>query len=209
MDLNSLSPVELRILGTLSEKQRTVPDTYPLSMNALLAGCNQKTSRQPVMEVTESEALIAIDHLKELGFVEEIFGNRVTRFAHRLEKSLEIGSAAAALMTVLILRGPLTAGELRLNTERMHNFADISSVEAYLEELAEAATPLTTKLPRQPGARECRWAHLLGDVVPTQEYTASSISRPTNAEIAALTERVTQLEVEMTQMRQLLNSLTQ
>jgi uncharacterized protein YceH (UPF0502 family) len=131
-----LSLLESRVLGTLVEKQRTVPDTYPLSVNALLSGCNQKTSRNPVIETSEGEILQAIDVLKELGLVREISGSRVSRFEHQLEKGLGVPSQASALLTVLMLRGPQTAGELRLNCERLHKFADISSVEAFLEELA-------------------------------------------------------------------------
>ena len=139
LSLPELSLVETRVLATLVEKQRTVPDTYPLSINALAAGCNQKTSRNPVLELGEPEILQAIDSLKDLGLVSEVSGSRVARFAHNLEKQLGVPSQASALLTVLMLRGPQTAGELRLNCERLHKFADISSVEAFLEELAERA----------------------------------------------------------------------
>ncbi|MGA8880758.1 MAG: YceH family protein [Azonexus sp.] len=135
--LPALSILETRVLGTLVEKQRTVPDTYPLSLNSLVAGCNQKTSRNPVLEAGEPEVLLAIESLKELGMVSEVSGSRVVRFAHNLEKVLGVPTQASALLTVLMLRGPQTAGELRLNCERLHKFADISAVEAFLEELAD------------------------------------------------------------------------
>ena len=158
-----LSLLETRILGTLVEKQRTVPDTYPLSVNALQAGCNQKTSRNPVMETTEAEILVALDDLKEKGWVREVSGSRVSRFEHQVEKVLGVPTQASALLTVLMLRGPQTAGELRLNCERLYRFADISSVEAFVEELAARADgALVVELPRLPGARENRWMHLLG-----------------------------------------------
>ena len=155
-DLNLSMPAQ-RVLGTLAEKQRTVPDTYPLSLNALLAGCNQKTSRNPVVELDEAAVSAALDELKDLGLVAEVSGSRVVRFAHHLEKALAVPTQAGALLTVLLLRGPQTAGELRLNCERLHAFADISSVEAFLEELAgRPAGALVVELPRAPGSRENR-----------------------------------------------------
>ena len=206
-----LSPNALRILGTLSEKQRTVPDTYPLSLNTLLAGCNQKTSRSPVMEVTEAGAVNALEELREHGLVSDIFGNRVTRFAHHLEKVIGIPSQASALLTVLILRGPQTAGELRLNCDRLHSFADISSVEAFLEEMAEREEdPLVVQLPRAPGSRENRWMHLLGGQ-PVIEETNGAISHANNSvrsEIEELRERVSTLESEVAAMKTLLAELT-
>ena len=149
------------MLGVLVEKQHTVPDTYPLSVNALLSGCNQKTARTPVMNVTEAEVLTAIDGLKRLSLVMEGSSSRVPRFEHNMRRVLGIESQAAALLTTLLLRGPQTAAELRLNTARMHGFADISSVEAFLHELANRDPALVVNLPRAPGERETRWMHLL------------------------------------------------
>ena len=203
-----LSPGALRILGTLCEKQRTVPDTYPLSLNALLAGCNQKTSRHPVMEIQEAAALRALEALKERGLVSEVSGGRVTRFAHHIEKALGLPSPAAALLTALVLRGPQTAGELRLNCERLHNFADISSVDAFLEELAAREEQLVVELAKAPGSRENRWMHRLGGepavVKPTAEKTAPA---PSVGEFEALTERVAQLEAEVADLRIMVASL--
>jgi uncharacterized protein len=156
-----LTPLEARVLGVLVEKQHTVPDTYPLSVNALLSGCNQKTARTPVMNVTEAEVLTAIDGLKRLSLVMEGSSSRVPRFEHNMRRVLGIESQAAALLTTLLLRGPQTAAELRLNTARMHSFADISSVEAFLHELANRDPALVVNLPRAPGERETRWMHLL------------------------------------------------
>jgi len=199
-----LSPAECRVLGTLVEKQRTVPDTYPLSLNALAAGCNQKTSRQPVMELGEAEILQAIDSLKESDLVREVSGSRVVRFEHRLEKVLGVPSQASALLTVLLLRGPQTAGELRLNCERLHKFADISSVEAFLEELAaRPEQPLVVELPRLPGARENRWMHLLAGA-PTLEASAPA---PAGRGLDELTARVTALEAEVGELRDALARL--
>ena len=159
--MRPLSPLEARVLGVLVEKQITVPDTYPLSVNALLAGCNQKTARQPVIEATESEVVNAVDGLKSLSLVFEGPGSRVLKFEHNAARMLGVPSQAVALLTVLMLRGPQTSAELRLSCERLHRFADISSVEGFLEELAGKTPPMVMKLQRAPGAREARWAHLL------------------------------------------------
>jgi hypothetical protein len=206
----SLSLLEARIVGTLIEKQRTVPDTYPLSLNALAAGCSQKTSRHPVMEASDSELLQAIDNLTVLGLVSAVSGSRVARFAHGLERALGVPTQASALLAVLMLRGPQTAGELRLNCERLHRFADISAVEAFLEELA--ARPegaLVVELPRLPGSRENRWAHLLsgqpaGGFVPAPPPGAAS----SGDGILHLNERVAALEAEVAELRAMLARLS-
>lgn len=165
--IRSLTALEGRVLGVLVEKQHTVPDTYPLTLNALAAGCNQKTARNPVMTVTEAEILTAIDGLKSLSLVMEGSSSRVPRFEHNVNRVLGVPSQSIALLTALLLRGPQTAAELRLNTARFHAFADISSVEAFLDEMAERESPYVVKLPRMPGERESRWMHLLcGEVAP-------------------------------------------
>jgi uncharacterized protein YceH (UPF0502 family) len=156
-----LTPLEARVLGVLVEKQATVPDTYPLSLNALVAGCNQKTARQPVIEATEAEVLTAVDGLKALSLVFEGSGARVVRYEHNMGRVLGVPGQAVALLSVLMLRGPQTAAELRLNCERLHRFADISSVEGFLDELATREPVRAVKLSKAPGAREARWAHLL------------------------------------------------
>ena len=197
-----LSPLALRVLGTLVEKQRTVPDTYPLSLNALAAGCNQKTSRHPVMEAGEAEILQAVEELKEAGLVAEVTGSRVVRFEHRLEKVLGVPSQASALLTVLMLRGPQTAGELRLNCERLHRFADISAVEAFLAELAERSDgALVVELPRLPGSRENRWTHLLGGEPEMSAGTMAPSDAAARSEIADLRDRVAALETEVAELR--------
>jgi uncharacterized protein YceH (UPF0502 family) len=133
MSLPALSLLETRVLGVLIEKQHTVPDTYPLTLNALTAGCNQKTSRDPVLDATESEVQAAIDHLIGCTLVVESSGGRVMRYAHNVGRVLAIPSQAVALLTVIMLRGPQTVGELRLHSERLHRFADASSVEGFLD----------------------------------------------------------------------------
>ncbi|SDD62321.1 hypothetical protein SAMN05216345_11275 [Cupriavidus sp. YR651] len=160
--LRALTALEGRVLAVLLEKQFTVPDTYPLSLNALASGCNQKTARLPVMSVTEDEILTAIDGLKSLSLVFEGSSSRVPRFEQNMAKVLGVPSQSAALLSTLMLRGPQTAAELRLNSARLHAFADISSVEGFLDELAERApAALVVRLPRGPGERENRWMHLM------------------------------------------------
>ena len=204
-----LSLLETRVLGTLVEKQRTVPDTYPLSLNTLAAGCNQKTSRHPVLEAGEPEILLALENLKELGLVSEVSGSRVVRFAHNFEKVLGVPTQASALLTVLILRGPQTAGELRLNCERLHKFADISAVEAFLEELAARSDgALVIELPRLPGARENRWSHLLsGQPAVESQAGGRGTAASSGQEIDELRSRVTTLEAEVAALREMLEQL--
>jgi uncharacterized protein YceH (UPF0502 family) len=165
MTLPVLSLLETRVLGVLVEKQHTVPDSYPLTLNALVSGANQKTARDPVIEASEAEVQAALDHLKSLSLVVESSGGRVMRYAQNAGKALGLPPQSVALLAVLFLRGPQTAGELRINSERLHKFGDILAVEAFLNELAEK--PWVRELPRQPGARETRWTHLLsGEPAP-------------------------------------------
>jgi uncharacterized protein len=208
-----LSLLETRVLGVLAEKQRTVPDTYPMTLNALVAGCNQKTSRSPILDATESEVQAAVDSLRHLSLVIESSGGRVARFAHNIERVLHIPTQATALLTMLMLRGPQTAGELRINCERLHKFADISAVEGFLEELAERdERALAIELPRQPGARENRWAHLLSgtpmlDGLPVSAQPEAQTSDISLGEIVALKANVAALEAEVDELRSLVNAL--
>ncbi|MEO8507181.1 MAG: YceH family protein [Betaproteobacteria bacterium] len=205
MSLPLLSLLETRVLGVLAEKQHTVPDTYPLTLNALVAGCNQKTSRDPVLDAMEAEVQAVIDRLKALSLVVESSGGRVMRYAHNVGRVLGIPGQAVALLTIIMLRGPQTVGELRIHSERLHRFADISSVEAFLDELARRpAGALVIELPRQPGAREARWAHLLSGapaVVTADTVTAESGDRVTIGELAALRANVAQLQDELAQVK--------
>ena len=201
MTVPLLSLLETRVLGVLGEKQRTVPDTYPLTLNALVAGCNQKTSRDPVIEASEAEVLAALDELRNLSLIVESSGGRVPRFAHNLERVLQIPTQSGAILTALMLRGPQTAGELRINCDRLHRFADISAVEAFLAELSErSAGALVRELPRQPGARENRWIHLLSGE-PDLESLSASAPQPSTGEVAALKARVGVLENEMAALK--------
>ncbi len=206
-----LSPVEARILGTLMEKARTVPDSYPLSLNALMLGCNQKSSRDPTMNLSESEIATAIERLLSLGLVRSSSGSRVARYEHNFQRGIGVPEQSAVLLGLLMLRGPQTAAELRLNAERWYRFADISSVEGFLEELQERPEhkggALTEKLPRAPGAREQRWAHLLcGPVNTTILPTQGPESAAATADHALL-ERVVRLERELAELQETVQRL--
>ncbi|MDT8999125.1 YceH family protein [Paucibacter sp. APW11] len=208
MTLRILSAVEARVLAVLVEKQHTVPDSYPLSANALTLGCNQKTAREPVMNLSEAEVLQAVDELKAMHLVNTVSGSRVVRFEHNLRRVFGVPGQAEALLTLLMLRGPLTAAELRLHTERLHRFADISSVEGFLEELAEREPALVRKLPRAPGAREQRWAHLLsGEPVLPEAAEAASEGMLRDEAIEALRSEQRALRAEVETLRAQLASL--
>jgi uncharacterized protein YceH (UPF0502 family) len=207
MTLPTLSLLETRILGTLAEKERTVPDSYPLTLNALASGCNQKTSRDPVMEATDTEIQVGIDSLKGYSLVMESSGGRVLRYEHNLQRVLQVPAQSAALITVLMLRGPQTAGELRVASERLHKFADISAVEGFLDELAaRPAGALVMELPRLPGARENRWVHLLSGTpeVEAPLAPAGSVAEASVGEIAALKANVARLEAEVARLKAVL-----
>ncbi|MDO9054826.1 MAG: YceH family protein [Gallionella sp.] len=203
------SPLESRVLGVLIEKEKTVPDTYPLSVNTLTLGCNQKTARDPVMSATESEVLEAIDSLKSHALIIESSGGRVMRYAHNARRAFKLPEQSVALLAILMLRGPQTAGELRLNCDRLHPFGDISSVEAFLDELAESETPWVIKLPKLPGSREHRWTHLLcGEIdieaLQASSHTAHRRADDTNelqADVARLREEVATLRAMVEKMQ--------
>ncbi|HLY96697.1 MAG: YceH family protein [Sideroxydans sp.] len=209
-----LSLLETRVLGVLAEKQRTVPDSYPLTLNGLVSGCNQKSSRDPVIDASEAEVQAALDSLRSLSLIVETSGGRASRYAHNIERVLHIPTQSTALLTMLMLRGPQTAGELRINCERLHKFADIASVESFLAELAERpAGGLVVELPRQPGSRENRWMHLLSGTPAIEERAPSGAASATPSgdvtvgEIAALKANVAKLETEMGELRALVAKL--
>jgi uncharacterized protein YceH (UPF0502 family) len=204
-----LSLLESRVLGVLVEKERTVPDSYPLTLNALVSGCNQKSSRDPILSAADTEVQTAIDSLKGMNLVIESSGGRVSRYTHNFERVMNVPRQASALLAVLMLRGPQTAGELRINSERLHRFADISAVEAFLHELAERpAGALVTELPRQPGSRENRWMHLMSGPPAVQESpSALSVSAPAGvgpSELAAVKANLARLEAEVRELKDLL-----
>ncbi|MCX7248824.1 MAG: YceH family protein [Burkholderiales bacterium] len=203
----TLTPIEARVVGTLMEKARTVPDSYPLTLNSLLLGCNQKSSREPLMELDEAQVASALDTLTSAGLVRSVSGGRSARYEHNFQRGMGVFEQSAVLLGVLMLRGPQTAAELRLNTERWYKFADISSVEGFLDELqdrsAEKGGPLVIKLARAPGAREQRWAHLLCGPVDPGQIGSTGTGGGNNA------ERIEKLEAEVAQLRETVQKLCQ
>lgn len=211
--MRPLSLLEVRVLGVLVEKSLTVPDSYPLSLNALMLGCNQKTARDPVLAASDAEVQGAVDALKGLSLAFESSGSRVSRYEHNMGRVLGVPSQSVALLATLMLRGPQTASELRTASERLHRFADISAVEGFLEELAnrgeEKGGGLAVKLARAPGAREQRWAHLLSGPVDPGSFIAASdgeVIVPVT-ELAALKSRMSVVEAELDRLRALVDRL--
>ncbi len=178
-DRPELDPVEQRVLGALLEKQRTVPDTYPLSLNALRSACNQSTSRDPVVAYDEVTLIDGLGRLRDRELVRFVKPTmvRVVKYHQRLEEHLELGPEQAALLTVLLLRGAQTAGELRPRTERLMPFADHEAVEAVLRAMAAADPPLVHELERQPGRHDRRWMHLLGAEQPAAAEPVPTVDR--------------------------------
>ena len=174
-----LNPVEQRVLGSLLEKQRTVPDSYPLSLNSLRTACNQATSRAPIVDYDEATVLDALSRLRDRELVRfaKPTGLRVVKYHQRLEEQLGLDPAAAALISALLLRGPQTPGELRPRTERLHPFADREAVEAALQTLSAADPPLVQELPRQPGQHDRRWVHLLAAEPPVPSEPEPPVDR--------------------------------
>lgn len=207
MAVRELSALEARVLAVLVEKESTVPDSYPMSLNSLTLGANQKTARDPVMNASESDVAAVLDELKAMSLVNSVSGSRVARFEHNMKRVLGVPGQAEALLTVLMLRGPQTSAELRLNCERIHRFADVSSVEGFLDELAEREPPLVVKLPKAPGAREARWAHLLSGepAIPVASASSSSGGSSSNSardeEIAALRAEVDELKAAVARIQ--------
>ena len=213
MSLRPLSLLEARVLGVLVEKAHTVPDSYPLSLNSLTLGCNQKTAREPVLNALEAEVQDAVIALKALNLAFEASGSRVTRFEHNTARVLGLPSQSVALLATLVLRGPQTVSELRTACERLHRFADLSSVEGFLDELAarpeEKGGALVVQLPRAPGAREPRWAHLLSGAVDTSAMPAATDSADFVAasEIAALKTQHAEMRGAVDDLRRLVERL--
>ena len=213
MAMRALSLLEARVLGVLIEKAHTVPDSYPLSLNSLTLGCNQKTARDPVLNATEAEVQDAVFALKALHLVAEASGSRVTRYEHNAPRVLALPSQSIALLATLVLRGPQTVSELRSASERLHRFADLSSVEGFLDELAarteEKGGALVVKLPRAPGAREPRWAHLLSGAIDisAMPVAADSADFVATSEIAALKTQQAAMQAELSELRQLVERL--
>jgi len=203
-----LSAKEARVIGCLLEKQVTTPDQYPLSLNAITLACNQKTNREPVMDLSESEVQQILDLLLRKHFLRTLsgFGNRVVKYEHRFCNSefgqLKLSPAELAVIATLLLRGAQTPGELRTRTNRMHEFSDVSEVEDVLQQLTVREDgPFVVRLPREPGKRESRFMHLFSGQI---EEAPAEIEPATGAE---LSERMAVLEAEVAELKQQLAQL--
>lgn len=210
-------PIQIRVLGSLIEKEITTPDAYPLSLNALVNACNQRSSRDPVLDLAEDEVRQALHSLEERDFVTVLNDARVPKFEHRVRTVLNLRRDETAVMCLLMLRGPQTPGELRSRSERLYTFDEIGSVQATLERLASRETPpegvdskgatgpLVMLLPRQPGARESRYTHLLSGVPEFASVpSSSSVGRPDGA---SPSERIAKLESEVARLTEVIATL--
>jgi len=202
-----LTDQEVRVLGSLIEKEITTPDYYPLSLNALTNACNQKSNRHPVMELDEQAVRETLESLnqKRLAGPASTAESRVTKFAHRFQEAFNFDRRATVLLCELMLRGPQTLGELRSHCERMYRFDDLASLEAALQKLADLELPLVKKLPRVPGTKESRYAHLLGGEKAewaTREAEPSPVPRPTDSRLDQLTAEVAEMERRLAGLEQ-------
>ena len=202
-----------RVLGSLLEKETTTPEYYPLSLLALTNACNQRTSRHPVMELTEDEVRMALHELEDAGLAAPVRGteSRVAKFAHHIGEVFNLRRGELAVLCVLLLRGPQTPGELRSRTNRIHNFTTMDEVESTLQQLAQREPPLARAQPREPGAREMRYAHLLSPVADAASEkfpeTSHSAAQYTKEGDEAVIERIATLENEVVQLRTRIASL--
>ncbi len=209
-ELKQLTLLETRVLGVLVEKEITVADSYPLTLNSLVSGCNQKSSRDPLMNVTDAEVKEALDELRRRSLIMETSGGRAWRYAHNVPKGLGLSSAETAIIAALWLRGAQTSGELRINAERFYRFADLSSVEAYLEDMATKTPARVVKLPRQPGAREARWMHLYTGIPvmsPDDRRLPKDATTDGRLPIELLEQRVTVIEESLSALQEVVNEL--
>lgn len=203
-----LSDVEARVLGALIEKDITTPDYYPLSLNALVNACNQKNNRDPVMNLDENAVRDGLRGLQDLRLAGPAGGadSRVTKYEHRLQDVFNLLRGETAVLCVLLLRGPQTPGELRGRTERIHRFEDLEAVQASLQHLMQREPPLAAMLPRQPGTKESRYAHLLSGEIDVAEMASRSVAPASDS---GDTERVSRLEDEVATLRREVGDLKQ
>src|SRR5918993_705715 len=199
----TLDEVEVRVLGALVEKQLATPDYYPLTLNALLNACNQISNRDPVVSYDEGTVERAVDSLRGKNLVYVFYGSesRVPKFKHVMTEIFRLSPAELAAMCVLMLRGPQTVGEVRGRTGRLHNFADLGEVEATLDGLAKREEPLVTKLPRQAGRKEARYAHLLGGMPAVEEEAEEQRGGARESRAGGGGDRVARLEAEVEALR--------
>ena len=200
-----LNATEIRVLGCLMEKQMATPEYYPLTVNALVAACNQKSNREPVMELSDDDIQRALDRMQDEKLVWKVMGGRAVRYDHNLDLQWQLDRRTKALLTLLFLRGAQTAGELRGRSDRLHSFESVGEVEETLQWMASSSEPLARELPRRPGQKESRWAHLLGGVPvieeePTESAHAAS-SEPLSVRVHRLEERIVAIETELRELK--------
>jgi uncharacterized protein YceH (UPF0502 family) len=206
----TLNAIEVRVLGCLAEKEMTTPEYYPLSLNALTNACNQKTNREPVMSLDETDIVRALDRLRQLGLAtQSAEGSRVPKYGHNLPGKFRLEPEELAVLTELLLRGAQTVGELRARADRMHPFADLAAVEEVLEELMGKEPPLAARLPRQPGRKEHRYTHLLAGEPEVEEAVPVATPEAATLRVRAENERIAALEVEMAALREEFEKLKQ
>lgn len=212
MAFEQLNAIQARVLGSLIEKEITTPDYYPLTLNALVAACNQKSNRHPVVEFDDAIVLRALDELKLKSMVMGVtpLGSRVTKYKHALREKLDLLDDEIALICELLIRGPQTLAELRTRCERMYAFASSDDVLAVLERLAGRNTPLTRELPRLPGQKEARWTHLLcGEPDLPSLAEAATAREPVRIMLEAENARIAALEAELATLKSEIATLKQ
>jgi uncharacterized protein len=206
-----LDPVEVRVVGSLLEKEQTNPETVPMTVNAIIAACNQKTNREPVVQLTETAVVEALDRLRQDVLVWRTEGARTARWQQSVVRRWGLDRAGKALMTLLLLRGPQTPGELRTRSERMHPFASLEEVEEALRRMAGIDEPLVMELPRRPGQKETRWTHLVGEGVlepePEEPMASMEMGDPAAPPRPSLASRVEQLEEVVARLTEELEEL--
>jgi len=208
--MNELTLIQTRVLGCLIEKKETTPDQYPLTLNALRNACNQKTTRNPVTSYTEGEVGHTLRELESLGLVREVWGARVAKYEHQAGKILQLQSKGLALLCPLMLRGPQTLGELKTNSHRLYPFDDLEDVQYMLQRLVEHEPALVISLPRQPGQKEDRFAHLLCGEPDIPEPIARPGGTPVDdsliERVESLESQLESLQIEVDRLRSLLES---
>jgi uncharacterized protein YceH (UPF0502 family) len=203
-----LDPIEIRVLGSLMEKQLATPEYYPLTLNALAAACNQKSNREPVLDLGDSDIQRALDRLQDEKLVWKVFGGRAVRYDHNLDSSWQLDRASKAILALLFLRGPQTAGELRGRSDRLQPFESVAEAEETLQRMAHGDSPLTRELPRRPGQKESRWGHLLGGAIVEPAMSAgddgassSDAREPLSVRVQRLEEQLAALSAELSALK--------
>jgi hypothetical protein len=212
--IRELDATEVRVLGALMEKEQATPDYYPMTINALIAACNQKSNREPMTELSETQVVEALDRLRKDVLAWRSDGARVERWSQSISRRLELSSPSKAILTLLMLRGPQTPGQLRSRSGRLYSFSELAEVETTLREMATGDAPLVVELDRRPGTKESRWAHRLGsepvhdltDPAPELRSDQPATDPGLSERLAAVEQRVDELARELTRLREELGS---